>query len=241
MRGLSRIMKRHGDVAYALIAAPGWMTKTEINAIEASKHAGIKTIVYVDSWADERKRFGHPKKGWQKRLPDVFWAGDKYEVANLKKQFPNIPVRFVRNQYFKNEIERYRTLRKRSGKPTKILFMSDVVPQSHVLLEVLIRELTERKGSKLLIRFHPADDRDRYDALIALAEKNVRVETSRESDIVKDLVQARAVIGAETMALVIAALCKVPTISFAPRSVKTLLPFPAIKRVHRAEEAVRLI
>ena len=238
---LAKVMKRHGDASFALIAAPGWMSATEANAILEAKKAQIKTLVYMDSWVDEKKRFGYPKKDWKKSLPDEFWAGDTYEDARLKKTFPHIPVSFVANQYFKNEIERFRGLKKQSGKPTKILFMSDVVPGSYVLLEHLIRKLNESGKSELLIRFHPADDRKRYDVLIALAKKNVHIQKSRERDIVHDLVQARIVVGPETMALAISALCKIPTICVAPPRTKSLLPFPAIRRVSGAEEAIRLI
>ena len=237
---LSKIMVRHPDAAYVLIAAPGWMTTTEINAIEAAKRAGIRTICYMDSWVDERKRFGYPKKNWQRRLPDVFWAGDRYAFDRLQKQFQQTPVRLVPNQYFKNEVQRFRYLKK-GKKPDSVLFVSTIGGESTELLRSILTMMAKgTEKNRLRIRFHPADDRTRYDHLIREYSR-VQVEKSKEIDLVRDFVHARVVIGAETMALVIAFLCRIPAIRYVRSGIRPMLPFSDIKLARTPEKATRLI
>ncbi|MBI2030911.1 hypothetical protein HYT05_04785, partial [Candidatus Kaiserbacteria bacterium] len=47
---MDALMHRHADIDFVVVGAPGWMTTTEINALEAAKHAGLKVVVYMDSW-----------------------------------------------------------------------------------------------------------------------------------------------------------------------------------------------
>lgn len=229
-KSIARIMEKYRTASYALIAAPGWMTKIEIRALLAAKRAGIKTVVYMDSWTDERKRFGYPKKNWQQHEPGEFWAGDRYALANIRREFPHVPVRSVPNQYFVEEIRRFNELKKNAPAPDAILFMSTIGGDSHKLLSELLHKLAPNAHHpRLRIRFHPGDDRARYDALITRFKGKIHVEKSNEKDIVKDLLRARVVLGAETMALVIAVLCKVRTISFVRPSVKPLIPLLGIE------------
>jgi len=238
---LSRVMRRHADAKYALIASPGWMTKTEINAIQAAKRTGVKTVVYTDSWLDQRKRFGYPKKNWKKLLPDAFWSGDRYGFEQLKKWFPDLPVRLEPNRYFADEIRRFRAIRRTAKKADATIFMSTVGEDSSRLLEALLRRLANaERPPRLRIRFHPADRRDRYDALIGAFARRVRVEKSHEKELVKDLVRASAVIGTETMPLVIAALCRIRTINFVPPGTRPTLPFKEIMLARNVRSAARL-
>jgi len=238
---LSRVMRRHTDAKYALIASPGWMTKTEINAIQAAKRAGVKTVVYTDSWLDQRKRFGYPKKHWKKLLPDAFWSGDRYGFEQLKKWFPDLPVRLEPNRYFADEIRHFRAIKRTAKKADAIIFMSTPGEDSSRLFGALLRQLANaERPPRLRIRFHPADRRDRYDALIGAFAHRVHVEKSHEKELVKDLVRARAVIGAETMALVIAALCRIRTINFIPPGTRPILPFEEIAQVRNFRSAARL-
>jgi ADP-heptose:LPS heptosyltransferase len=239
---LSKVMRQHRGVHHALIAAPGWMSTTEINALKAAKKAGIKTVCYMDSWEDERKRFGYPHKGWKSALPDEFWAGDRYAYANIQKQYPHMPLRLVPNQYFAEEMKRYRALKRAVSAPGEILFVSQDRPGSHELLKELLRVLGRReKRVRLRIRYHPVDNRTRYDALIQHVRGRVEVLKSKEKDLVKDLVHAHAVVGTETGAMAVAVLLRIPTISYLPRHRRPMLPFPQIKRVRSIKNIERYI
>ena len=236
------VIQRHTDAAYVLVAAPGWMTKIEVRALAAAKRAGLKTIVYMDSWVDERKRFGYPEKNWRRNLPDEFWAGDRYALSNLKKRIPDVLVRLVPNQYSKDNINRYRTLKKMAKPPTSILFASRIGSESCELLEHLLHLLAKkRKKPHLLIRYHPGDEPNGYKALIRGFENRVQITVSREKELVKDLLRARVVIGTETMALAIAVCCGIRTISYLKKGVKGVLPFKRINQIARLSLLERLI
>jgi hypothetical protein len=240
---IAALMQKHAGSSYALIAAPGWMTKIEIRALLAAKRAGIRSIVYMDSWVNISKRFGYPKKGWQEKLPDEFWAGDEYALSDIRKEFPDIPVRSVPNRYFAEMRTRFKKLKRVAPKPDSLLFTSTIGADSRKLLSELLRALPP--SSKLRIRYHPGDDRSRYDELIRSSGGRISVERSSEKDLVRDLLRAKAVIGTETTAMVVGILCNVRTISFVGRAIKPVLPFPQIERMsslsgaaHRAAKAM---
>ena len=92
-----------------------------------------------------------------------------------------------------------------------------------------------------MIRFHPADNRRRYNALRKRYRRNVRIEISREKDIVQDLLRARCAIGPETMALAVAALVGLKAVCVAPLGKKPLLPFPNMYRTTNMKTAMRIL
>ncbi len=236
----SALMRRHATVTYALVAAPGWMTKTEINARAAAREAGIKTVIYTDSWVDERKRFGYPKAGWQSRLPDEFWAGDQFALARLREQFPNVPTKLVRNEYFVRERARVHDLRKKNS-AGGILFLGNPTTHSKTLLAVLLAEAARRESVvKIVVRSHPSEHWRNYAWTIKKHGRYASVERSLQKDLADDLARANVVIGTETMALAIAVLCGIPSINFVPHGKRSILPFPSIKKVSTPQKAALL-
>ena len=236
-------VEKNTDVDMALLPMPGWMTKIEIRALEEAKKAGLKAVVYIDSWIRYKERFGYAEKNWRQNLPDEFWAGDNYALKLAKKAYPKIPVRFVRNEYFEAIKKRYKILKKESPNKTKtpvILFLSAPELTSRDIFEELIAHLVHTSRHVLRVRFHPADDTKRYDKIIK-QHKVVRVEKSTEKDIVRDIARARIVIGTETVAMVAAVLVGKKVISILPKRQKSYLPFPQITRVHRVEKVTTFL
>ena len=91
------------------------------------------------------------------------------------------------------------------------------------------------------VRFHPADNRSRFDVLIKKYKGNVRVEKSKEKDIVCDLVRAKSIIGTETTAMTFGALLGIRTVSVLPIGKQPSLPFVSIKRRRDAAGAIALL
>lgn len=253
---IRKIIRYHSDYSFALLALPGWMTRIEITALEEAKRAGLKTVVYLEDWRMYRERFGYLKRDWKKRLPDELWAGDRpaYELA--RKQFKGLPisVQYVRNEYFRSVIKRYRLLRKR-GYARRILFLSSAWGRDGVFAN-LIKCLSESDvRATVRIRFHPADDRRRYDAVIRRYRGRVSVEKSSEKNVAKDLARAQVVVGAQTAVLAIAALCGIPTFDIVSRAqapsrgrhpswtvrLASSLPFPGVIRAKSVQEAFQRI
>lgn len=204
------IMERHADAQRALLALPGWMTGIERIALQEAKRAGIKTAVYLEDWRAYRERLGYPQSGWKTHLPDEVWAGDDASLALAQRQFARTSsrVRYVRNEFFGGIVKRFRAARTRKAR--SILFLSSAWGGERVLKDLLRQLSGNAVRATLRIRLHPAEDRSRFDALIRQYRSRVRVERSDEQDLAKDLARAAAVIGSQTVALPIAALCGVP-------------------------------
>ena len=237
---IAQIIAMHTDAAFVLLGS-GWMTKIESRALSESKKLGLKTVVYLESWSNFRERFGYPLEGWQECLPSEIWVGDRPALAMAKKYFPKTKVRFVRNQYFAHIRERFREGKRQALRST--LFLSDAVPGMEKVFGEFLACLPLRKTPHhILLRFHPADDRARYDALIEKYKKTAVIKKSKEKDIVRDFLSARVVIGTETVAMVLSVLCGIRTISIALLGIrKAPLPFKEIIRVRNAKSAARLI
>jgi len=230
-RVIARIVREHANSQYVLCGLPGWMTSIELRALKESKQIGLKTIAYVDSWAFYREAFGYPKREWQRNLPDEIWVGDRYALSLVQRDLKR-RARLIPNQYFANIRERYRKRRRALPPPDRILFLSSVPLRTNSVLSFLLSSLAHTGSRKQVrIRFHPADNRTRYDALIHRYRGKVRVEKSAEEDIANDLGGAALVVGMETVALAAAAQCGIRAVSILPRGGKKVLPFREIARM----------
>ncbi len=225
--GMAYVMKENTDATYALIGT-GWMTSIEKNACKEAKLHGIKACTYLDSWMNYRERFGYPKNGWQKNLPDEFWVGDKPALILAKRYFPRRSIRLVKNQYFADIIARYNA--RSRGDPNCVLFMSAAGKLSlRIFSDFIIGLVKKGFSDRLLVRLHPADDRVLYEKIVKKEGRGLQIELSREKDIVEDLLRARIVVGPETVALVPAVMVGIKTIRIIPRGEKAFLPFPKIR------------
>jgi len=238
---IAKLLEKNMDAKFALLGT-GWMTSIELDVLREFKRLGIKTVVYLESWNNYRERFGYPERGWRGNLPDEIWAGDEYSFVLAKKYFSKTLIRLIPNQYFVNIICRYKKEKVSSTSPLSILFLSDPVAGMENLLEDILARVSEtQKPSSLRIRFHPSDNRKRYDKIIQKYKGIMSVQKSREKDIVWDLLQSYVVIGNETVAMIAALLVEIKTISINITGKKSQLPFPKIIHVKNAKDAVRLI
>ena len=242
-KNLTNIIAKESDSDLVLLGT-GIMTKTERHALEIAKKFGLKTAAYLESWVYYRERFGYPKENWRKNLPDEIWVGDKYALRLARRNFGRrIPIRFVANEYFKNIIDRYKKGIRRSSPPREILFLSLGLTKGiqEIFGEMLQFIYLQKKPHVVRIRFHPADDRKRYDTLIRKYSGRIIIKKSREKDIVRDLLHASVVIGTNTVAMIPAVLVKKKTISIISPTMKSELPHHQIIKVRSVAKAVTLI
>jgi hypothetical protein len=219
-----------------LLTATGWMTSVEKNALAEAKRVGLHTIVYLESWNRFRERFGYPEKGWKQNLPDEFWVGDRDAETLAKKYFPQSHVRLVPNEYFRATVARVRAAP--SARDT-VLLLSDTNPGILAAFDAFLSALGKNLV-RVRIRFHPADARSRFDALIK-KYPGVPIEKSTEPDLARDLSLARTVIGGETVALVVALKAKRKAICLPIPGQKPYLPQAGLLRPRTAAEVARLI
>ncbi len=237
------IVERHRNVEFVLTGT-GVETKIEFRAIKESKRRGLKTFAYLDSWVNYRERFRYPHKKWKEDLPDELWVGDKYALLLARRLFhSSMRIRYVKNEYFGGIVERFNKSVSQFDTAKQLLFLSlGLTPGVQEIFGELLYHLSRTKNPPTVrVRFHPFDQRDRYDKLIKQYRGKVRVIKSKEKDIVSDLLYARVVVGTETVAMVAAVLAGRRTISIRTPGKKPELPFPKIIHVHSAKEAVNSI
>ncbi len=236
---IARIIDEHKAVSFVLLGT-GWMTKIDSTACVEAKKAGLRTVVYLDSWVDFPTRFGYPKKGWKQNLPDELWAGDRYALMSAKKSFSPVPVTLVPNEYFKSALLRLKSVASRGTK--HVLFLSRRGLESGSMFLMLCAELAKRpKPPAVVIRFHPADNARRYDSVIKRYAGRLTITKSRNADIVRDLTAASAVIGAETVAMAVSALAGIKTVSVLPPGARAVIPVPGITKTRDIRKASKLI
>src|SRR3989338_516030 len=80
----------------------------EFAALKEIKRQSMTAAAYIDSWTNYRERFGYPRSGWRRNLPQEIWAGDSSAVALAKQYFRTTRIHFVPNQYFTNVVSTYR-------------------------------------------------------------------------------------------------------------------------------------
>lgn len=237
---IARIMQKHKNASFALLGT-GWMTTIDSIALKEAKAAGLKTIVYLDSWGDYRVRFGYPHKGWRKNMPDELWCGDSHSLSLARTYFPEVSSRLERNLYVRGSVERTRVLRSKRT-PSYVLFVSRPNAHSDALAGGIAENFSKREHPPTLrIRLHPAEKTHAWvDVLTQKYRGRVRIEKSRTVDIAEDISGACAVVGRETFAMVISALSGIRTIRI-ERGFRLLLPYRAITHVRTAAAAASLI
>jgi hypothetical protein len=234
---IARIVHTHRDADLALLAAPGWMTTIERVALAEAKKAGLHTAVYLEWWMDYRTIFKYPQEKWRENLPDEIWVGDSYAERLAVKYFGVRKTRFVPNLYFADIVARYRRVPKRMTSKGILFMSSSAAHESEEALTLVLDALSKKSSSKTLrIRFHPADKRNRYDTLLR-RYKNVTVEKSSEKDIVQDLIGTDTVVGMNTVALAVSALCGLQTINIVPVGGSSHVPQKEVIQIRIAPQA----
>ena len=240
---IRHLIRKHKDASLMLLGT-GWMTHIESDALAEAKKQNIRTAVYLESWSRYRERFGYPHIGWQKKLPDEVWVGDRYAIQIVRRQFPKtLKTRLVPNEYFAKIVRKHRsrTHSKKPEKPDSILFLSSIDKVTQGAFEALMHTVArEKKNRTVCLRFHPADDRSRFDAIIKKYQQ-VKVRKSREQDITNDLLQSAIVVGVETTAMAVAALVGKKIISILPEDRRSTLPFPLILRARNLAALTRFL
>lgn len=241
-----KIIKRPSKFS-ALLTGSSWASPIETEFRIAAKQELIKTIVYLDHWVDYRERFGYPKMKWQDNLPDEIWVGDSHALKLAKRYF-KIPVKLENNLYFKEIIEDYKTKKSNSADHRAVLFIGEPISQALNIFndkgrpkfgeKDILRELfwILNRGSffkTVIIRFHPAEDRRKYDDIINKFSKRIRVIKSTNKMISDDLVRSDIVLGMSSMALAISFLCGKKTISVMRRPLPPcVIPYKITKLRH---------
>jgi hypothetical protein len=224
-----------------ILCGTSWDSNLERLAIKNAKKYNIKTIAYLDHWVNYKERFLELD---ELILPDEIWVNDIYARDLAKNTFPNSEIKIVVN-YFFEEIENYfNSKEKTTSKSNRLLYVCEPISE-HALkqhgdryywgytefdaLNYLFDNigLINQKINKITIRPHPSENGNKYNHYI-----NKNISISDEKFLLNDIHNSDIIVGAESMALVVAVLAKKRVIScIPPQGLKCRLPFDSIEHL----------
>jgi hypothetical protein len=100
----------------------------EVNAIRYGRKFNIKTIAFLEHWINYKERFLRNKKLY---LPNEMYVGDKYAKKIAQKLFKNLPVKLIKNPYWKNFCDQLKKFKKKKTENKKevILYFTENLKQ----------------------------------------------------------------------------------------------------------------
>ena len=244
----------------------------ERSAVAEAKRRGVRCASFLDHWVNYRQRFipsqarAQQKRlfktgGWKAYLPDEVWVGDKpaYRMA-IKEGFPKDKLRLVENPYLEEikALSKKGGVQKKTGKKT-VLYMSAPICDDWEekygtrgawkfdefdQMEMFLRHLEKINGKvkKVVLRFHPKERSDKYDAILERCSGQIHVEKSKHAKLFEDIRRSDVVIGNESMGLVVAVFMGKKVFCCLPGRIKTIaIPYKGITRINSAEEMDRYL
>ena len=234
-------IKIEKDISSALekcdiyLSGTGWHSNFEYLGIQKAKENKKTVIAYLDHWVNYSERF---IRNDIQVLPDCIWIGDKFGETICKKEFIDIDIILVDNEYFKIATRRYKEEVLISSIETfDFMFISEALSQGaknfkgeenyygYTELDAYRLFLKSLRGSPektILVRLHPSDNHGKYDQ-ISMNYPN-KIIVSKENDLIKDLVRCKCVVGCNSMALYIAFLCGKKVLTAIPEGLASMLP-----------------
>lgn len=219
-----------------VVAATSWASDIEKEVVFKASNNGVRTIVLFDHWTNFRDRLEY---NGIRLTPNHIVVCDEEAERIAVAEFPGNHVVNIENPYIqriKRYIQKYRKPRE-SGRSA--LYVSEPIAE-HVSTDCPplgydefscfedFLSIANGKDLEVILRLHPSEKRDKYDAVIAASEIDVIV--SENSTLEQDLAKADLVIGCETMAMSVAEQVGIPTYtSLNPSISKPRIPSQNIK------------
>ena len=196
-----------------IITGTSLKSMQEINAIKQSKLKNKKVISFIDHWVNYEKRFIRSRI---KILPNIIIAHDSKSYLLLKKKFPKkIKIYFIKNAYFKLVLDRYKNITKNKKKNKFVFFSSNNDVSISNLSDInclkntirFIKEKFNKKNDRtnIILRCHPSENKKKYDK-IKIVNTNIVIDSN--IDLLKTISENQFFFGYESMALVVAKICK---------------------------------
>lgn len=185
------------------------------NEIEAIKYSRIKKkicISFIDHWINYKLRFTRKGKEY---LPDILIAHDLKSFFELKKIFKNrVKILIIKNAYFELIKKNYKKIRKTQPEGKYVFFSSNNNKSNTKLtdekcliktINFIKKNFKEKKLINILVRHHPSEKKTKYKNF---KYKNTKLIFDQNKDLLKTIFQNRNFFGYESMALVVAKICK---------------------------------
>lgn len=219
------------DQVDCLLCGTSWQSELEWHAIDLANKKNKKSIAFLDHWVNYRERF---VRNGVEHFPDEIWVGDSYAKKIAENIFPELRISLVENPSFSNiskDISKFKKNIKPSSKGLTVLFVSDNLAESMMkqygderywgytdkdALEYLLQniDILSKSISKVIIRPHPSEPASNY-KWVSSSNRFV-IEIGGDKTLLEEVALSDVVIGAESMAMVIALMAGKRVISCIP-------------------------
>ena len=226
-----------------VITSTSWASALEFDAIKESKRRFKHCSSLLDHWVHYEERF---IRGNERALPDRLLVVDEIAEKKASLIFPNTCVQRVKNYQKIFAIERAARLKEKAVPEAQpvILYISEplirfkqFVPNAPILEKELLigqfkKHFVENSGKnfKLIIRRHPSN----LDSLDDVVFSNLGLPTEYSSctDLVEDIVRSDVVVGARSMAMVVAHWLGKPVFCLLRKDDPSVLPIENMQYLH---------
>lgn len=201
-----------------LITGTSIFSTLELDAIAKAKLLNIKSVTFLDHWANYTQRF---LKNNVEILPDELWAGDidAYEIA--KNTFPDVKVVFEENAYFNDIKFAASKLKKKYNfkNPKYILYLCSPVAEQiklkgdkenylrydeHDRIKYFMANIEKLNASvnKIVFRPHPSESPNKYHWVLDKFGSMVSIEYHKT--LLEQILESEVVVGCNSMGLTVA-------------------------------------
>lgn len=224
-----------------LVCGTSWQSTHENQALYLAKEKNKRAISVLDHYSCYLERY--VKNGFH-IIPPELWVTDEHSLKLAQAIAPNANITIVGNPYL-DEMERNFD---RIEKPTlradgfDILYLSEPIAlqagaqygdqnywrfNEFTAFEYFlanIRKITAKSNIIISIRRHPAEARNKYEQLVTKRD-DVEIKLSTESDLLTEMANSHAVVGVDTIALLVALRIGKPVFSsLPPLTIEPTLP-----------------
>lgn len=213
-----------------VLCGTSWQSSLEKLAIVKAKLAGKRVVAFLDHWVNYHERFVFDGAIL---LPDEIWVTDLYAQKIANNIFPSLKVVLNPNPYFADlhlKIQSLQPKKIQLGKYS-ILYVCEPIREHALLafgnefhwgyteetaLGFFLKNINAvgRKVTEIRIRPHPSEIRGKYDWV--QQENTLVTEVMSSKSLIEQIVEADAVVGCGSMAMVVALLAKKRVISSIP-------------------------
>lgn len=231
------------DASRWVLTGTSWQSDLEWTALGLARPAGRPTVTYLDHWVNYRERF---VRGGDARWPDQVWLADRLAEAIARRVLPGLALRLAGNPYLDDIQERLVQLRSARPAPRRphVLYVCEPV-REHALRqhgnerhwgyteEEAIEYFFDRRASigladyPVVLRPHPAEPQGKYHWAVG---RWPSVTIGGQSSLLDEVVDAAALAGCESMAMVIGLAAGKRVVSCIPPGGRPCsLPHPEIE------------
>ncbi len=224
-----------------ILYSTGWQNHFEYHFLDYARKNSLPSVAFLDNWTNFRERFGYPDVAWQKNFPDFIATHDKHSQEGASNQGLKNTIT-IKNYSLEKKLNEYKYLVK---KEDTLLFLSE--PTAKVAkktygdsnywgfdekdtFKAILQYQEKFTCSKIVVRLHPSDESKVYKEI----DPNINISSN---SLLKDISDAKIVIGLDTSVLRLAFLLGKKVISFMPSIKRDFhVPLPKSNQTRNLED-----